>query len=347
MLLSFLRKPKSATISAVNLRLSGRNLAVLSPPSAPATPFLYGSPTSYKISPSNPGFLSHYHHGKFRSLLQHVRRFTLSSSPLATTLEKHAPDSPPPPLTIDWVSAHFFSLQELSFQLSESSLDVESCCVPVFPEAGRGTPLVLPNLKLKVVVEAIRIVLEVIYDDRFATFSYGGAQTWADTAVRYLKNSVEIPVGGKLLLILVGFCLVEGLRKNVHLSSILINIYLNGFDKEVQELRLKTNKENPEFKENELVPGESSSVNVFYKPLKIYAVRYLDEILIITSGTKMLTIDLKNRVVMFMEQNLDLKVDRRRTVIHSAVSEKIDFMGMELQGCCTSVSASANDREGN
>ncbi|KAL2228201.1 uncharacterized protein LOC105162568 [Sesamum indicum] len=379
MLLSLLRKPKSATISAVNLRLSGRTSPFFS--TLGHQPLL----SSTEVQPLTKSalqslVLSHYHHGKFRNLLQHV---VASPSLLLTAcqnLRKHAPDSPPPPLTLDWVSAQFFSLQELSFQLSKSSLDVESCCVPVFPEASRGTPLVLPSLKLKVVLEAVRIVLEVIYDDRFATFSYGGrANMGRHTAVRYLKNSVENPswwfsvkfdnelfgarhvdklclmLGEKIedselldfirrlfdckvvAVNLGGVCLGRGLPQECSLSSILINVYLNGFDKEVQELRLKTNKENPEFKENELVPGESSSINVFYKPVKIYAVRYLNEILIITSGTKMLAMDLKNRVVMFMEQNLDLKVDRQRTVIHSAVSEKIHFMGMELQAVAPSV----------
>lgn len=238
----------------------------------------------------------------------------------------------------------------------------------------------LPNLKLKVILEAIRIVLEVIYDDRFVTFCYGGrVDMGRHTAVRYLKNSVENPswwfcvkfddqlfesrhvdklcliLGDKIddddLLVLIrrlfeckvvsvdlgGVCLGRGLPQECALSSLLINVYFNGFDKEIQELRLKTNKENPRLKENEIVPDVAGSSSVFYKPLKIYAVRYLDEILIITSGTKMMTVDLKNTIVRFMEQKLDLKVDKQITAIHSAVSEKIDFMGMELQAVAPSI----------
>ncbi|KAH6819356.1 RNA-directed DNA polymerase [Perilla frutescens var. frutescens] len=326
--------------------------------------------------------LSHYRHGKFQSLLQNV---VASPSLLLTAchnLRKHAPDTlPPPPLTLESVSTHYFSLQELSFQLAKNSVDVESCCISLFPaESRKGKPLVLPNLKLKVVLEAVRIVLEVIYDDRFVTFCYGGrANMGRHTAIRYLKNSVENPswwfgvkfddqlfesrhvdnlcliLGEKIddsdLLDLIrrlfeckvvsvdlgGVCIGRGLPQECALSSILINVYLNGFDKEIQELRLKTNRENPRFKENELEPGETGSSSVFHKPLKIYAVRYLDEILIITSGTKMMTIDLKNSVVRFLEQELDLKVDRQITVIHSAVSEKIEFMGMELRAVAPSV----------
>lgn len=133
-----------------------------------------------------------------------------------------------------------------------------------------------------------------------------------------------------------GACyLGRGFPQECGLSSILMNIYFNSFDKEIQELRLKTNKDNPKFGVNELVSASDNSVN--YKPLKIYAVRYLDEILVITSGTKMLTMDLKTRLVKYLEEHLELQVDRGKSVIHSAVSEKIDFLGMELQAVTPSV----------
>ncbi|KAL8467570.1 hypothetical protein ACS0TY_030989 [Phlomoides rotata] len=374
MLLTLLRKPNPATFAAVNQPIFVIKLSLFS--------------TLHHPSPDTPPLpkpalqslvLSHYRNGKFHSLLQNV---IASPSLLLTAchnLRKHAPESPPPPLTLDSVSSHF-SLQELSFHLSKNSFDIQSCCIPVLPEAHKGNPLVLPNLKLKVVLEAIRIVLEAIYDDRFVTFSYGGRVNMGrHTASRYLKNSVENPswwvsvkfhnelfekrhfdklclmLGEKIediaLIDLIrrlfeynvvtvnlgGVCLGRGLPQECGLSSILINVYFNGLDKELQELRLKTNKENPKFKENELVPEASSFGPVFYKPFKIYAVRYLDEILIITSGTKMLTLDLKNKVVRFLEQKLELNVDKQKTVIHSAVSEKIDFMGMELQAVAPSV----------
>ncbi|KZV18291.1 hypothetical protein F511_25395 [Dorcoceras hygrometricum] len=324
--------------------------------------------------------LSRYHRGKFRGLLSEVVAAPSVLLTACQSLRKNAPETPPPPLTVDSVSSNFFSLQELSFQLCKNSFDFESCCIPVSQGGKIGTPLVLPNLKLKVVIEAIRIVLEVIYDDRFATFCYGGrANLGRHTAIRYLKNSVANPSWwftvkfdrelfhsgriGKLFLVLEekiednafldfikrlfeckivsielgGVCIGRGLPQESVLSSILINIYFSGFDKEIQELRLRTDKENFKFKENDLVSAETDLDHVFYRPLKIYAVRYLDEILIITSGTKMMTLELKSKVVKFLEHGLDLRVDKLTTVIHSAVDEKIDFLGMELQAVAPSV----------
>ncbi|KAK1575060.1 hypothetical protein Q3G72_002251 [Acer saccharum] len=259
-------------------------------------------------------------------------------------------------------------------QLFENRFDIQSCSVDM--SSSKGESFVLPNLKLKVLIEAIRLVLEIVYDERFVTFSYGGRVNMGrHTAIRYLKNSVENPswwfvvsfnrrefdernvdklclfmeekikdtmlidllkrlFDFKIMRIELGGCyLGRGLPQECGLCSILINIYFNGFDKELQEMRLKIYEKNPKFDSNELC----SKSNVYYKPLKIYAVRYLDEILVITSGLKTLTMDLKTWVLKFLEENLELNVDRVKTAIHSAVSEKIDFLGMELQAVPPSV----------
>ncbi|KAM7500082.1 hypothetical protein LguiA_024496 [Lonicera macranthoides] len=313
--------------------------------------------------------LNHYKHNKFHNLLQNV---VASPSLLLTAILNlnKTPNSP----TLDSVSTHFFSIQEISNELTQDRFDFESCCTRV---SNRGQSLVLPNLKLKVLIEAIRVVLEVVYDDRFVTFSYGGRVGMGrHTAIRYLKNNVDNPswwfrvwfdnekfddknvdklcliIGDKIedkgLLDVIkklfqldvvsielgGCCLGRGFPQECGLSSILINVYFNGLDKEIQELRLKTNRDNPKLKPDDLLSAES---RVFYKPLKIYAVRYLDEILVITSGTKILTLDLMNRLVKFLENNLELRVDKVNTAIHSAVSEKIDFLGMELQAVTPSI----------
>ncbi|KAM6596497.1 hypothetical protein CsatA_007021 [Cannabis sativa] len=273
-----------------------------------------------------------------------------------------------------------FSLQELGREIRENRFDIEAACVKMVPPMNRGEYLVLPNLKLKVLVEAIRMVLEIVYDERFVTFSYGGRIGMGrHTAIRYLKNSVENPswwfsvsfnhekfdnrhvdklcmfiqekINDKILIDIIkrlfeckvvaielGSCYFgRGFPQESGLSSILVNVYFNGFDKELHEMRLQKNQESPKFVSNELVSKDDDDDDVFYKPVKIYAVRYLDEILVITSGSKMLTLDLKNWVLKYLEGRLELKVDTVKTAIHSAVSEKIDFIGMELQAVQPSV----------
>ena len=79
-------------------------------------------------------------------------------------------------------------------QLCNNRFDIEACCVTMLPSRKKGESLVLPNLKLKVLIEAIRLVLEIVYDERFVTFSYGWCVSMGrHTAIRYLKKPVENP----------------------------------------------------------------------------------------------------------------------------------------------------------
>ena len=43
----------------------------------------------------------------------------------------------------------------------------------MMPSRMKVESLVLSNLKLKVLIEAIRMVLEIVYHERFVNFSYG------------------------------------------------------------------------------------------------------------------------------------------------------------------------------
>ncbi|KAJ0715378.1 putative domain X protein [Helianthus annuus] len=102
-----------------------------------------------------------------------------------------------------------------------------------------------------------------------------------------------------------------------------------------KELRLLVNEESRKARLENGNDGDGG--NVVYKPLKIYAVRYLDEILVITSGSKGLTVKLKNLSVQFLEKNLALEVNKGVTAVHSAVSEEIRFLGMDVRAVTPSV----------
>lgn len=316
--------------------------------------------------------LAQYSNGKFSNLIQNV---VALPAVLLTACRNLAATPPPPRDSLLHSVSKRFSVEKMGLQLRQNRFDVEGCCVAMGSSTERGESLVLPNLKLKVLIEAIRMVLETVYDERFVTFSYGGRVGMGrHTAIRYLKNSVQNPswwfnvsfnhgkfdnrhveklclfIGEKIndrilvdiikklfecsvVQIDLGGCYFgRGLPQESGLSSILLNIYFNGFDKEIQDMRLRKNQENPRFDSS-----ETSNGLVFHKPVKIYAVRYLDDILVITSGSKVLTMDLKNWVLKYLEERLELKVDRVKTALHSAVSERIDFVGMELQAVPPSV----------
>lgn len=139
------------------------------------------------------------------------------------------------------------------------------------------------------------------------------------------SEAVAIELGG------VG--LGRGFPQECDLSSILINIYFNAFDREIQELRAEVHKKNPRLRD---LDGEENS-RVFHTPIRVYAVRYLDEILVITSGSKLFTMNIKDWILKHLEGELELKIDKLKTSVHSTISEKMDFMGMELQAVPPSV----------
>ncbi|KAL5998072.1 hypothetical protein ACLOJK_009007 [Asimina triloba] len=305
--------------------------------------------------------LAQYRRGKFLNLLQSV--VSEPSVLLAAARNLASSDVVP-------ASNTFSGIDALSADLRANRFDVESCCVRLAANRKKGEPLVLPNLKLKVVIESIRMVLEVIYESRFATFSYGARVGMGrHTAVRYLKNSVQNPNWWfrvefhrkrfelchvrKLASILAekiedqalmevmhkffefnalgfefgGCCFGRGFPQVSSLCELLVNIYLNGLDQMIQDLRLKIDHKNLNFDANDNL----GRPHVFHKPVKLFSVRYLDEILVITSGSKLMTMNLKDQVVRYLEGNLELKVNRLGTSIHSATSEKMDFLGMEFQ----------------
>lgn len=247
---------------------------------------------------------------------------------------------------------------------------MESDCVELLPSRKKGDSLILPNLDLKVVIEAIRIALEIVYEKRFATFSYGGRIGLGRHAgVRYLKSAVQNPswwfrvalrrqqfdlrhVGRLAAVIkekiddpdlvrlieslfrwraigieLGGVCEGKGFPQESDLNSILINVYFDGLDRVIQEIREEVHKENPRMEDS----------RVLHKPIRVYAVRYLDEILVVTSGSKLFTMNVKDRILNYVEKELELKVDNLKSSIHSAVSEKMGFIGFELQAVTPSV----------
>ncbi|GLT98224.1 hypothetical protein SLE2022_157380 [Rubroshorea leprosula] len=132
----------------------------------------------------------------------------------------------------------------------------------------------------------MRMVLEIVYDERFVTFSYAGCVGMGrHTAIRYLKNSVqnlswwfsvsfnrenfqkcnidklclfiEEKIKDMMLIgmlkrlfecevvsIELGGCyLGRGFPEESGLCSVLINIYFDSLDKEIQDMRLQNESE--------------------------------------------------------------------------------------------------------
>ncbi|KAK3130987.1 hypothetical protein QOZ80_6BG0500580 [Eleusine coracana subsp. coracana] len=234
----------------------------------------------------------------------------------------------------------------------------------LIPSRIKGQPLLLPTLPLRLAMRSAASALDAVFAPRAATFAYRGRHA----AIRYLKSipnaswyfRIAIPrqrfgprharhlldaisekvgdagfldflnelfVSEAVAFELGGCELGRGLPQESELTATLVNIFFDPVDREVMAIREEVHKKYPRMKDD----------SVLHKPVRVYAARYLDEILVVTSGSKMLTIEVRDRIISVLERDLAVKVDRLGSSIHSAVFEKMEFLGMEFQAVPPSV----------
>eukprot|EP01018_Ginkgo_biloba_P000880 Gb_01717 [translate_table: standard] len=79
-------------------------------------------------------------------------------------------------------------------QLIEGEFDVKSNTQELFPLVDKNEPLVLPSLKLKVIQEATRMVLEVVYRPQFSRISHScKSGRGQHSALKYIQNQIRNP----------------------------------------------------------------------------------------------------------------------------------------------------------
>ncbi|XP_006657212.3 nuclear intron maturase 3, mitochondrial [Oryza brachyantha] len=234
----------------------------------------------------------------------------------------------------------------------------------LLPSRVKGRPLPVPTLPLRLAMLSAASALDAVFAPRAATFAYRARHT----AVRYLRSIPnaswffrvailrqpfgprhvrrlldgisgkvddlgfleflrELFVSDAIAFELGGCELGRGLPQESELTATLLNIFFDPVDREVMAIREEVHKNNPRVKDE----------SVLHTPVRVYAARYLDEILVVTSGSKMLMIEVRDRILAVLERDLEVKVDKLASSVHSAGSEKIDFLGMELQAVPPSV----------
>ncbi|KAF2927909.1 nuclear intron maturase 3, mitochondrial [Oryza sativa Japonica Group] len=264
----------------------------------------------------------------------------------------HSPPPEPPPLA----PAAAAAAEAISSPSSHLRL--------LLPSRVKGRPLPVPTLPLRLATLSAASALDAVFAPRAATFAYRARHA----AVRYLRSipnaswffRVAIPrqpfgprhvrrllsaISGKVddpgfveflrelfasdaVAFELGGCeLGRGLPQESELTATLLNIFFDPVDREVIAIREEVHKKNPRVKDD----------SVLHTPVRVYAVRYLDEMLVVTSGSKMLTIEVRDRILAVLERDLEVKVDKLGSSVHSAESEKMEFLGMEFQAVPPSV----------
>lgn len=148
---------------------------------------------------------------------------------------------------------------------------------------------------------------------------------------------------------------LSGCPQGSLISPILSNIYLNEFDKYMEQLIKDTNKGkgkrvNLEYKRLEHKRVKAIKNNEFDKAKEIFKkmrkipsqrpndetfirvkyVRYADDFVVLVSGSKNLTLEIKERIREYLGTNLKLELNVEKTLITNISKDKARFLGFEI-----------------
>ncbi|KAK9997057.1 hypothetical protein SO802_021743 [Lithocarpus litseifolius] len=275
------------------------------------------------------------------------------------------------------------SFESIAEELCSGSFDVNANTFSISTKGARKETLVLPNLKLKVVQEAIRIVLEVIYKPHFSKISHGcRSGRGHSSALKYiskeisktdwwftlcinkkldacilakLKSVMEDKIEDPSLHAIIwsmfdsqvlnlefgGFPKGHGLPQEGVLSPILINIYLDLFDREFYRLSMKYEALNPCFHTDQ---DESySKLRSWFRrqlkgndlnckteeiiSLRVHCCRFMDEIFFAVSGSKDVALGFKSEILSYLQNSLHLDVDNETEILPCEGPQGIRFLG--------------------
>ncbi|KAH6798892.1 Intron maturase [Perilla frutescens var. frutescens] len=275
--------------------------------------------------------------------------------------------------------------ESMSQELANGNFDVGANTYSIRTRGPKGKKeeLVFPELKLRVVQEAIRIVLEVVYCPHFSRISHGlrsGRGHWS--ALKYIRKEIPDPdwwftlpinkklddcVLGKLLYSMEdkiedhGLCGIikdmfdarvlnlefgsfpkgHGLPQEGVLSPILMNIYLDLFDREVYKMSMRY--ETSYSLESEEQKSHSKLRGWFRKQINgsslqqhdsgkdsgvsVHCCRFMDEIFFAFSGPKEVAMAFKSEIEGILKNSLYLEVDGPADILASSDPRGVKFLG--------------------
>ncbi|GAB2294787.1 hypothetical protein Dimus_028980 [Dionaea muscipula] len=282
------------------------------------------------------------------------------------------------------------SFESLAEELSNGSFDIKANTFLVSTRGSRKESLVLPNARLKVVQEALRIVMEIVFKPHFSKISHGGRNGRGhSSALKYIRQEISNPdwwftlhlnkkvddqVLDRLILAMEdkiddpflysiirrmfdaqvlnlefgSFTKCVGLPQEGVLSPILMNIYLDLFDREFYRMSMRYEvlglasqvvENGPQstlraWFRRHLKGGNRNSVDEEKPALRIYACRFMDEIFFAVGGSKDAAFALRSEVQTYLREFLHLDVDGTE-VIPCNGARGVRFLGILIKRTIT------------
>ncbi|XP_050385775.1 nuclear intron maturase 4, mitochondrial [Argentina anserina] len=276
------------------------------------------------------------------------------------------------------------SFGSLAEELCFGSFDVNANTFSISIKSARKDVLVFPNVKLKIIQEAIRIVLEVVYKPHFSKISHGHRSGRGySTALKYISKEtassdwwftllihkkldacilrklisvMEEKIEDPSLHVMIqtmfhanvlnfefgGFPKGHGLPQEGVLSPILMNIYLDLFDREFYRLSMKYEALSPGSHTDQ--KSQSKLRSWFRRNLKgndlrcageesfrVHCCRFMDEIFFSVAGSKDAAFHFKSETLNYLQKSLHLEVDDQIEVFPCQTSQGIRFLGTLLR----------------
>ncbi|KAH0920113.1 hypothetical protein HID58_027773 [Brassica napus] len=216
-----------------------------------------------------------YTNGKFNDLLKTViaRPETLRDAYDCIRLNSNVPVT-----ESDGSVAFAFSFDSIAEELSSGAFDVVSNTFSLVARDKAKEVLVLPSLALKVVQEAIRIVLEVVFSPYFSKISHScRSGRGRGSALKYISNSMSRS----------DWCFALSLNKKVDDS--VFESLLSVMEEKAGEEDLKSD------------PEKDIAV-------RVYCCRFMDEIFFSVSGPEKVAVDIRSEAVDFLRNSLHLDI---------------------------------------
>ncbi|KAK9069115.1 hypothetical protein SSX86_013231 [Deinandra increscens subsp. villosa] len=271
----------------------------------------------------------------------------------------------------------------LAEELASGKFDIKANIYSISTRGANKEKLVLPNLKMNVIQEAIRIALEVVYRPHFSKISHGcRSGRGQSSAMKYIckeiinpdwwfplvlnkkidtcilsklistmESKIEDPRlysiiqsmfhAGILNLEFGGFAKGHGLPQEGVLSPILMNIYLDLFDREILNLSMKYEVlDTPDSSQCDESKSKSKLRSWFRRQMgatqrnegnmsgvRVHCCRLMDEILIVVKGSKEVSLALKSEIETYMQGALYLDIDSKTNILPCNDPRGVKFMG--------------------
>lgn len=286
----------------------------------------------------------------------------------------------------------------LSEELRNGDFDFEENVIKFVAKSKAKESLVLPRLKLRIVQEAIRISLEVVFRPYFSKISHGCRSSRGhQSALKFVSKEIGVPdsyftiplnkevdrnILSKLISEieekindshLVSFILAMfeakvlnltfgcfpkgyGLPQEGILSPILMNIYLDAFDREF--FRISMNYEALNLSRKDSINGYGSNLRAWFRSqikdrneklnpgtepgatTRLYACRFMDEIFVAVLGSEEVAQSILSEIVHFLNNSLYLDVEHAVNLI--GVREK--SLGVQFAGTVVRVATESSSK---